>query len=89
MSCLTVEKLIQLKKEFDQLFPPRDVARDTAVFTQWLGHQYGFKIIPKDIPNDTVAVSVDVYFYLIGKRPIGELAALDAVVAGMEGEKNA
>lgn len=65
-SVLSVEKLLKIRKDFLEKFPPRDQIRDTAMFANWFHAQYGMKIIPKDVPDDCIGVSPTVYAHLIG-----------------------
>jgi len=64
---LTVEKLMNLKKEFDQLFPARDLTQDMSMLSQFFW-AYGFCIVPRDLPVNTIAVSPDVYAFLCGTK---------------------
>lgn len=67
---LTVEKLIEIKKKFDEMFPPRDVAKDTSVLSMYMFQEFGFKIVPMNVPDDCIAVSPEVYAIICGiKRP--------------------
>jgi hypothetical protein len=65
-SFLTVDKLLKIKEDFEKNFPRRDHVRETAIFANWFHQQYGFKIIPKCIPDDAIAVSPAVYSALMG-----------------------
>lgn len=63
---LTVERLKQIKEDFEKQFPQRDQVRDTHIFANWFHQQYGFKIIPRCIPEDCIAVSPRVYAAILG-----------------------
>lgn len=65
---LTVDKLLAIKKDFEKNFPRRDHVKDVAVFANWFHQQYGFKIVPKCLPDDCIAVSTRVYSALLGVK---------------------
>lgn len=66
MTDFTVEKLLAIKKDFDEKFPPRDHVKDSAIFANWFHASYGFRIIPADVPDDCIGVSITVYAAIIG-----------------------
>lgn len=65
---LTVGKLREIQEDFLKKFPHRDQTKDTAMFANWFHQQYGFKIIPKCLPDDCIAVSTRVYSALLGVK---------------------
>ncbi len=64
---LTIEELKEVKRKFDEQFPPRDDVADYSVFAGALSNLFGFKIVPKDLPDNCIAVSPNVYAALMGK----------------------
>jgi hypothetical protein len=67
-SVMSVEKLMKIKKDFEENFPRTDHVRDTAIFANWFQQQYGFKIVPKCLPDDAIAVSPRVYAAILGVK---------------------
>lgn len=57
-----------IQEDFWKKFPRIDQTKDTAIFANWFHLQYGFKIIPKCLPDDCIAVSPNVYALLMGVK---------------------
>lgn len=63
---LTADKLRKIRDDFEKQFPARDHIRDNAIFAHWFSLHYGFKVVPRCLPDDVIAVSPNVYAAITG-----------------------